>query len=323
MQLGEFDLGTKFVELDCGHTFEVEGMDQWLRSCVAGAGTGAIRLPECPSCKHPVRHTLRYGNFIKTTLRAIEEVKPRVRYEAALLAAERAFAAGEAELCYQALTSHPFHRYCAKAIDLLVKSAQNAAFTEQALTFLAKLPRSAGVLAGTARLTRSARGALISTASVKREAIAEADNMLKAASGSIVDAHLDECVCVAYMCMLLDDTPQANALLQRILCVRPRFAPALKLQEDFKTQKELVGIVMQSSGVKSGAWYRCPNGHLYCIGECGGAMERSKCPDCGVTVGGDNHTVVSSSSHSQVDGSSHAAWGNTANMANFDPNQLH
>ena len=36
-------------------------------------------------------------------------------------------------------------------------------------------------------------------------------------------------------------------------------------------------------------WYRCPNGHLYVVGECGGPMQESKCPECGQIIGGRNH----------------------------------
>ncbi|KAM4663578.1 E3 ubiquitin-protein ligase RNF213-like [Discoglossus pictus] len=36
-------------------------------------------------------------------------------------------------------------------------------------------------------------------------------------------------------------------------------------------------------------WYVCPNNHYCAVGECGKPMERSKCIDCGETVGGTNH----------------------------------
>ena len=38
-------------------------------------------------------------------------------------------------------------------------------------------------------------------------------------------------------------------------------------------------------------WYKCRNGHLYSIGECGGAMAISYCnhPGCGAIIGGTNH----------------------------------
>ncbi|KAJ3021022.1 hypothetical protein HKX48_009341 [Thoreauomyces humboldtii] len=44
-------------------------------------------------------------------------------------------------------------------------------------------------------------------------------------------------------------------------------------------------------GSFGGHWYTCPNNHLYTIGECGGAMQTSSCPECGATVGGSSHRV--------------------------------
>ncbi len=38
--------------------------------------------------------------------------------------------------------------------------------------------------------------------------------------------------------------------------------------------------------------YECPNGHPYFIGDCGGAMQATHCPDCGEPIGGGNHRVV-------------------------------
>jgi len=36
-------------------------------------------------------------------------------------------------------------------------------------------------------------------------------------------------------------------------------------------------------------WYKCPNGHLYVVGECGRPMEESVCPECNEKIGGINH----------------------------------
>ena len=57
------------------------------------------------------------------------------------------------------------------------------------------------------------------------------------------------------------------------------------------TPEERVMIVKAMSFSK-GHWYKCPNGHIYAIGECGGAMEKRKCPECNVTIGGTNHTLA-------------------------------
>lgn len=43
-------------------------------------------------------------------------------------------------------------------------------------------------------------------------------------------------------------------------------------------------------------WYQCPNGHVYTIGECGGAMQQSTCPECGAIIGGLSHALNSQNS---------------------------
>ncbi|KAF6248732.1 hypothetical protein COO60DRAFT_1033170 [Scenedesmus sp. NREL 46B-D3] len=49
-----------------------------------------------------------------------------------------------------------------------------------------------------------------------------------------------------------------------------------------------------------GHMYQCRNGHLYVIGECGGAMQRSRCPECGAAVGGESHQLESSNSRADT-----------------------
>lgn len=42
----------------------------------------------------------------------------------------------------------------------------------------------------------------------------------------------------------------------------------------------------------TGHWYRCENNHPFTIGDCGGAMEISTCPECGARVGGQDHRTL-------------------------------
>lgn len=51
-------------------------------------------------------------------------------------------------------------------------------------------------------------------------------------------------------------------------------------------------VVAPVMGQGAGHWYRCPHGHLYVIGECGGAMEESRCPECGASIGGSSHRLT-------------------------------
>jgi hypothetical protein len=37
---------------------------------------------------------------------------------------------------------------------------------------------------------------------------------------------------------------------------------------------------------------RCPNGHIYVIGDCGGAVMTARCHECGATIGGTGHALA-------------------------------
>lgn len=37
---------------------------------------------------------------------------------------------------------------------------------------------------------------------------------------------------------------------------------------------------------------RCPNGHIYVIGDCGGAVMTTRCHECGATIGGTGHALA-------------------------------
>ena len=95
-----------------------------------------------------------------------------------------------------------------------------------------------------------------------------------------------------------------------------------KYKVDGLTDAEKIEIV-NAIGLTKGHWFKCPNGHYYCIGECGGAMEEAECPECGATVGGRQHALRSDNQLApEMDGAQHAAWSEFTNLANFDPAQF-
>lgn len=49
----------------------------------------------------------------------------------------------------------------------------------------------------------------------------------------------------------------------------------------------------------TGHWYYCENGHPFTIGECGGAVQLSRCPECGAAVGGQGHRTAGGVTHAQ------------------------
>lgn len=84
------------------------------------------------------------------------------------------------------------------------------------------------------------------------------------------------------------------------------------------TEEETKTIVAAIGGRK-GSWFKCPNGHIYHIGQCGGAMEEGKCIECGAKIGGESHRLLEDNTHAgEMDESLHAAWSEQANLGNYE-----
>ncbi|KAJ6499128.1 hypothetical protein C8R45DRAFT_981206 [Mycena sanguinolenta] len=56
---------------------------------------------------------------------------------------------------------------------------------------------------------------------------------------------------------------------------------------------EKMAVVRGMNFSHAGHFYQCPQGHVYVITECGGAMERANCPECGAPIGGTGHALDS------------------------------
>ena len=54
--------------------------------------------------------------------------------------------------------------------------------------------------------------------------------------------------------------------------------------------------IVRAMGYNQGHWYKCLNGHIYIITECGGAIEKSQCNECKAEIGGGSHRLLASNS---------------------------
>ncbi len=78
-------------------------------------------------------------------------------------------------------------------------------------------------------------------------------------------------------------------------------------------------MIIQAVGLSAGHWFECPNGHVYAIGECGGAMVESKCPECKSVIGGRSHSLASGNRLARgFDGASRPAYDPTNTALNED-----
>ena len=67
------------------------------------------------------------------------------------------------------------------------------------------------------------------------------------------------------------------------------------------------------------------SGHVYAIGDCGGASQKAVCPECGSAIGGVSHNLERGNAVApEMDGARYAAWSEQANLANYeDLRRLH
>uniref|UniRef100_A0A914Q6X0 RZ-type domain-containing protein n=1 Tax=Panagrolaimus davidi TaxID=227884 RepID=A0A914Q6X0_9BILA len=83
------------------------------------------------------------------------------------------------------------------------------------------------------------------------------------------------------------------------------FSKAIKQTIDF-TQDEIEMISeifenMNAVGSDVTHWYKCPNGHTYGIGDCGGVVMKTKCPECKEEIGGQFHRILGSNQDAQAE----------------------
>ncbi|KAG8976377.1 hypothetical protein FRB94_002509, partial [Tulasnella sp. JGI-2019a] len=89
----------------------------------------------------------------------------------------------------------------------------------------------------------------------------------------------------------------ANAIVQKWEDLARRLAGGVFYSDVTTDEKKAIlrALMGGQLGLSTrGHFYQCPNGHAYVITECGGAMQQSRCPECGETIGGSNHVLNSS-----------------------------
>ncbi|GFQ91309.1 NFX1-type zinc finger-containing protein 1 [Trichonephila clavata] len=115
---------------------------------------------------------------------------------------------------------------------------------------------------------------------------------------------------------------QLTTMMNCIISYAPfRASDVSKFSQEFSTYTQLYGeavinvsdlekqSILKAMGLSKGHWYQCPNGHVYCITECGGAMVESQCNECGARIGGSSHRLLSDNQvATAMDGATRSAW---------------
>ena len=358
----EDEEGAQFIQLkDCGHIFEVSGMDYWMEQ-ENEKDSHVIKFIECPKCKTPIRRSLRYGNIIKKTISDMEAVKRRVLEGSEVNISELQRTAESIktqsyswEILF--ITSTAVCESIKKAIDNakpnvppLLPHKKNT--IENQLALLPKVVKLFECLDSFKEQICPFTFFKIDKTMLLTEAnkLTNFLNTSYLSPQKLTDAEceLRRLFCLARVCQIQmtalrekqqfssNDQQELNdqaELLLKCGCDSPQVTTELQEHIDQLlerltraynigglTERERLDVVKAMSDIKKGAWYKCPNGHIYCISDCGGAMVESNCPECGARIGGTGHRLLSDNQHAgEMDDSRHAAWSEAANMRNYDP----
>ena len=347
-----------FIQLkDCNHIFEITGMDHWM-SQQEKKDAHIVKFIECPKCTTPIRRSLRYGNSIKKTIHDMEEVKRLNMKGTEINITELQSSAESHVTCtkpYKVLNSlalHVLHYLISSAKPNIppilpheINTVQNQLAIIPVLVELMKCISSLGT-------TLCSFGSLhlhASSLTIETEMLIEflKNTYLTPQQINDIQSEVIRIFCLARICefkaailnegktLTSSDEQELNALA--VLFVEFGIKQPQATEEDQKhvderinrwkniyevgklTESERLEIIRAMSDIRKGAWFKCPNGHYYCIGDCGGAMEEGKCLECGAHIGGGSHRVRNDNQHaSEIDNSHHPAWSEENNMGNYD-----
>ncbi|XP_071440457.1 NFX1-type zinc finger-containing protein 1 isoform X2 [Hetaerina americana] len=311
------DENARFVILpDCGHTFESTGLEKWL-----SMGQKMVKMLECPMCKTPIQQAYRYGNEAKIHFSNVLKVKYKIfgnlkQINNGVI---------KSALKLKSLTSSEEYIQSKKCLDdlqCLVKRSRRESFgafvlnslearTEFVLSVVEHYNELKEKVNPNSKLDcRKVANVLIKTILCRLDAIS-------------VQEHSDikgECMRF-YLLMKLGALENVNGftsgsqpywyrVYEECRLVVEGMAP-FKMEMYPEMNKKLndaynsitngnIGLskhemkeVVKAINLHQGHWIRCPNGHVFVIADCGGAVSLGRCNECRERIGGADHQLLS------------------------------
>ncbi|KAK2561506.1 NFX1-type zinc finger-containing protein 1 [Acropora cervicornis] len=343
---GEGEEDARFIRLpDCGHIFAVSDLDRFMDMQDDTAEENVIQIKRCPRCRTSIRLSLRYGSIIKQQLRDIEKVKMIMRQKTDQgLSAKKNKLRDRVNLLSGGQEDYikvwkPFLskvKNCAMAAKL----ENRILLMERIVSLTKRMRENPGLPENVCQENNFDVYHLESDLSflVKRfMSVNVTQRELHDISAEISRIKVQIELCLLSRDVRRLETELDEPSLQTMAEVRNKLSSGKRIEEEVldemlrslanirKTSPELNPLTLEEKkeivsaiGLSKGHWFKCPRGHIYCIGECGGAMERSKCPECKAVIGGERHTLEEGNTlASEMDGAQYAAWSEQANMRNY------
>uniref|UniRef100_UPI00358FF488 NFX1-type zinc finger-containing protein 1 isoform X1 n=1 Tax=Myxine glutinosa TaxID=7769 RepID=UPI00358FF488 len=344
----------QFIQLeDCKHVLEVGGLDHWmeLKSNETeeregntnmeemSTSTITIQLKVCPKCKTPIRQNLRYSNIVKTMLQNIEDVKEHVRGRNSDIKRERL------QLLDKISKSQNIRLYCntdGSTLEQMIRDASGlpelqacenrVGFLDQIGELRSKLYNfnSDSTKNVDQRLSEYIKWIIEPRSRLFNQELVELQTELLRLS--FLSQLLCRWIIANHGENASEDVQQKAKATFRVLESTKPFTKSDELfvqnrMAELCKAMPLSGLcineserleILQAMHMGKGHWFKCPNGHIYAIGDCGGAMQTSTCPDCKARIGGESHLLDSENTLApEMDGARFPAWSETANMLNY------
>ncbi|XP_077298497.1 NFX1-type zinc finger-containing protein 1-like [Arctopsyche grandis] len=346
----EEDEDARFVKLiDCLHIVEVNGMDFWIKSLE----NGEIAYPRCPYCNTPVMNTPRYYKAIKTIFNDVQNAKKKIYGDPKELKSFIAKLNLELDKLSRKEVNELFKKvpewkavvvkiekdplvvninkdirdskkWKKKTIQLSKPDIENSIFQTTILNRLAETFLKEKYPIESNHIVNQVKFILRVLFDCQRKITQQQINDFNCEltrTWYLIRFDITEKQINSLNCIDSDRNTLSN--IETLLFSNKSFNAAIEetVRASFRLFTFKVNItdaerfmIVKAVGLKQGHWFKCPNGHPYCIGECGGAMQKSICPECGCAIGGTSHTLLSDNILApEMDNASHAAYSDFAN----------
>ena len=339
----EDDPEAYFIQLeDCGHIVESKAMDTYMEMDQKSEDNKqmVIKLKECPRCRTPIRRNLRYGSHINRSLAEIEKVKEKINGHKIDIETKRNTIKVQWETNHrQLLTYLPYK--CQDQVQSQLSESDLTANDLLGLEHTMLFIERAAMLLKIQRKEMTGNHCLSFTDKVdeflqwllhpnQKFTEQQVSDLQKELQRVTLLAELNARCTMAreQITKIQAEVDAIRRVLDKIDSFTEQDADQVKLAlKDIEEKIPYTGLgisdkekamVVSALKLPPGHWYKCPNGHVYIITECGGAMESRLCPDCDATIGGQSHALASGNQvASEMDGAQHAAWSEGNNLLNY------
>lgn len=306
----------------------------------------AIKLKECPRCRTPIRKNLRYGSHINSRLAEIEMVKVKINGHQPDIDEYKKTLQNQWEDNLKNYEMNEQEGYM-RINDRLKKSyltANDLWILENKMDFLVRVAKLKKIQKENNFLSQS-----FTLEKYVNQFVGWLNNFQQRFTDQQVfdlERELQRLTLLTDLnarCDMAEKRGQIAKIQHEAQTIRQLLEKSgeftdrdevrvKKAMKDLQTKLPLTGLgitdeerkmIVSAIKMPPGHWYKCPNGHVYIITECGGAMEARTCPDCNATIGGGNHALASGNQvASEMDGAQHPAWSEANNILNLDQLRL-